>query len=432
MEKKMKVIEVKIENFKNIENLDMSPGGKSVLLVGGNRVGKTSVIQAIWGTLSQKAMPETPLTKGKTTGSVIVVMGNDNEKYIVKRIISDSGASLEIQNADGFKTTQVKVLRELVGDIDFDIEHFVELSKTIPGKREQIEIVKSMLEPDVRASLSKLEYNKKMATETKSENNILLKDRMGLIKSIKDLPMEETPIVTQTVINEINKQKEFERQRLNIVGSIKNLYRLAAEAEMSIQRAMKTVAECKKQEKGLEAELKNLPEPKDTNELEKQLRDAEEHNKHFERYQTYTTAMKDAEEYNQKVYDCNQSIQEDDRKIREIVANSDFPVKDLTITEDGLLYKGLPFDNTVLSTSELLEVGVKLAVSRNPNVKIIRIPQAESLDKESMVRLMKFTDKAGYQLFIEKVTEDEKLIVRIIENGRNSRIVVTKKQTKKP
>ena len=55
-----------------------------------------------------------------------------------------------------------------------------------------------------------------------------------------------------------------------------------------------------------------------------------------------------------------------------------------------------------------MEVGVELAVAKNPKVKIIRINRGESLGEKKFDNLIKFCNKKGYQLFIEKVDGTKK------------------------
>ena len=55
----MKVQKVEIKNFKSIEDLNIDLNGKSVYLVGRNRTGKSSLIQAIYSALWGQEIPET-------------------------------------------------------------------------------------------------------------------------------------------------------------------------------------------------------------------------------------------------------------------------------------------------------------------------------------------------------------------------------------
>ncbi len=164
----------------------------------------------------------------------------------------------------------------------------------------------------------------------------------------------------------------------------------------------------------IEAKLDNIKVP-EIKSIMDELAEAEYTNERYRTWKDHEEKLAQIENLESEVKRLGDEVANADVKIKEIMAESEFPIKELEISEDGLLYKGLPFDETSLATSELIDVGVKLAIAKKPNTKIIRIPRGESLGKEKLDLVCKYAEKHGYQLFIERVTEDEKLIVKIVE-----------------
>src|SRR5215216_4801960 len=71
----MKVENIKIKNYKGIEEADISPEGKHVYLIGKNGSGKTSFIETVFKGLSGKDLPTEPVSKGKKTSEIRIDLG---------------------------------------------------------------------------------------------------------------------------------------------------------------------------------------------------------------------------------------------------------------------------------------------------------------------------------------------------------------------
>ena len=62
-------------------------------------------------------------------------------------------------------------LAGIVGTNSFDINEFVELSKTTAGKKKQVEMYKSFLPHDIKEELTKHEVNISVAYDERTELN---------------------------------------------------------------------------------------------------------------------------------------------------------------------------------------------------------------------------------------------------------------------
>jgi len=205
--------------------------------------------------------------------------------------------------------------------------------------------------------------------------------------------------------------EHFDETTGDIIAQIKTLERRRKEIELSYL-GRKAAANGALED--LQKEL-DVMEYKDSAPFFKQLEEAREHNGKLLAWEGWQMAEEKINKLRFEVVSLGEKIDITDTKLRGIMADSEFPIKELEIGEDVLIYKGLPFDESALATSELMDVGVKLAVAKKPNAKIIRINQSESLGKERLDQICKFAEDEGYQLFIERVTDDEELIVKIVE-----------------
>ncbi len=80
-----------------------------------------------------------------------------------------------------------------------------------------------------------------------------------------------------------------------------------------------------------------------------------------------------------------------------------------------LTYKGIPVSPDSLSTSEIIELGVRLKMAENPELGILFLEHGESLGKERMKVILDICKKNNFQVILEEVRRgQEKLTIEII------------------
>ena len=166
-----KVLKVKVSNFKNIKDLEVTLEGKSVFIIGDNALGKTSLIQAIFSTLSNKKAPKQPIMKGAEEASVMIIIGNDGKEYKIEKTFAGEKETLQITSPDGFKTSKVGNLETLIGDINFDILKFVDLSNSVPGRREQVKMIRQFIPEEQNKRIDAINEGIKLCEEERTEIN---------------------------------------------------------------------------------------------------------------------------------------------------------------------------------------------------------------------------------------------------------------------
>ena len=68
-------------------------------------------------------------------------------------------------------------------------------------------------------------------------------------------------------------------------------------------------------------------------------------------------------------------------------------------------FNGLPFDSGNQCQSDILRVGVAIAVAQNPALKIVRIKDGSLLDGDAKAQLLAMLAEHGFQAFIETVAD---------------------------
>jgi len=148
----------------------------------------------------------------------------------------------------------------------------------------------------------------------------------------------------------------------------------------------------------------------DVTSLRDQLNKVEEHNRKVLEIRSYKNNLHEQSEKKQKYNIQGDHIAKSEEDNRKALSEAKVPVKGLTFDEEMLYLGGLPFTEEQISTSQLIETGVQLAIAKDPRVKIIRINRGESIGEKKMRELIATCKKHGYQMFIERmVTGEEKL-----------------------
>ena len=145
---------VQINEFKAIKDFDESFENNIILLKGDNGVGKSSVIQFIEIALGkQKNIPP------NATGEGEVIADFRGNQYLFQVAFKDGKPIVTITAPDGMKDNKKSTLAGIVGAIDFDIDKFVEQSKSLSGRKEQIETYKKFLDKEIVEQIERYESN---------------------------------------------------------------------------------------------------------------------------------------------------------------------------------------------------------------------------------------------------------------------------------
>jgi hypothetical protein len=356
--------------------------------------------------LTGKDIPEEPIRKGKEYAKICVTVKSDEgSKFIVERRFTKDGGTLIVKTSDGAKfSSPQKFLDEKIGKISFEPFDFIRKQP-----REQKKFLMELLGID----LSSIDAEKKHLLSEKdiaAKKYIVLKSQQDKYSSIGD---------------------ELERKdSVEIIEKYKDWLRIAEESrgkrsrlEFLTGRVKELKEELEKSNKELEIlRHENLEEP-DLSDLKKEIEAINEHNKRYEEQkilkQKYKEKNDEAVLENQKGKDLSFKIKALEEKRVSIISNTNMPIDGLNFSEDGLLFEGLPFTEEQLSTSKLIEVGIKIQMALNPSLRIMRIKDGSLLDSETLKIIKNSANENDYQLFIERVSDSKEIGFIIEEEDKN-------------
>jgi chromosome segregation ATPase len=319
---------------------------------------------------------------------------------------------------------------------------FIKKGKTDSGKpsqagiREQIEILTQLMPMEGVTKLHELdmEYNEKYAERTSVNKEIdFLKAKLK-----HDFSQEELDVYETDRSEELAAKKASLTQISDSVEKWNDASRKREDNKQKLEEIPNVIENCKEQIKALELMIKGAEESLKFEQERKVKID-----NFFTKYPTKPSVESLSEEINEisnhqenrkkvlELYDIQKkSIAEQEKsetiterlkvikkEKEEVFASYPLPVKGLTFDEEGISYDGLPLHDEQINTAKLIEIGLKIGMAMNPNLRVMIIKDGSLLDKETLNKIINIADKRGYYLLIEVVdSEQEDLELRFVES----------------
>lgn len=390
----MKIIALEAENLKRLTAVRIEPDGNLVQITGKNGQGKTSVLDAIWWALAGTSnVQTTPIRKGEDQAIINLDLGD--LKVRRKFIAQEDGSyttSITVENGDGarFQSPQ-KMLDALVGQLSFDPLAFSRMKSA-----DKVQALRSLVPDydfDAAAVAHKEDFDERTIQNRKAKEAQAAAEAAG-----RELPDQiPEPVDTAAEMQALEagiahneRQADLARQRDVAAGQVETL--------------MRQITELKSQLTTAEARLEEMPEPEDEIDLDPirdKIASAKEANAVVQRaaerdqHAAQAKAAREASEaLTQRISDRKQAAQD-------AIANADLPVKGIEIIDGEVLLNGVPFEQA--SDAEQLSASIGIAMTLNPDLKVIRVRDGSLLDEDAMKVLASMADEADYQIWIERV-----------------------------
>jgi DNA repair exonuclease SbcCD ATPase subunit len=399
----MRILKFYSENFKRIKVVEFDPNGNFVVISGKNGQGKSSVLDAIWATFQHKATKgkmSSPVRHGEDKATNIIEI----DDYVVTRTYdSDGDSKLRIETKDGniVKSPQA-LLDRLVGSLSFDPLQFSNAKDA--DRREMLEEIfgLNLAEFDAKdAALKEQRRDKKRELE-------MIEGRLGAI-----LPPTHADPASEASATELISE-------LAGLNSARNRFeQMAAEYDSVV----KQILDLEKKRDNLFAEIDafsvNTGYVQETygvraGQLAVDIRNVEQRNARAREVIAYFDYRKKADAVTEELQKIKDRLELNAIERDEKIEGANIPVDGLEITEKGILLNDLPFDQ--LSQAEKIRASMAIAMAANPELRVMRIVDGSLLDSASMQMVEELAKTNDYQVWIEVVSESDKIGV-VIEDG---------------
>lgn len=393
----MKIESINIKNFKGLEDVQKEINGQNVYLIGKNGSGKTSFIDAVWGGLTGKKLPEEPTHNGKKKGLIEIDLGDciARTKFTKGRPTKFELERKEFEKeADKFIKSPRTYLENRIGLLNFDIDEFFAKSNL-----EQVRYFSKIMNvdfSDLDADLEELaesrKFDKRKLAEFEAKNTWYKKE-----------DIERDFINVVDLSKKISDAKEKKETYDKIASGIKE-----REAKIEALRAeIETLeGQVKDGQKWLNSDDNKPLEAEEIAKLQEELENSDELNNAKREALEAKEAEQEVENYRKMIEEQTEEI-EKKRAEKAARISKNINVKGLTydVNEERFLYEGLPFDGKQINTAAQLIAGMKIASTMLKDLKILRV-DGSLIDKDNFDDVLAWSQENDIELFVELVDRE--------------------------
>ena len=468
MEKGIKIKKATVENIKKIKFAEITPDRDLIIITGGNGQGKSSFSDGIFSVFGGKdSIPKIPLNNeaGKKKGYTKVELTNG---LVLTREITNSGTSLKIVDELGKSITSPQTyVNERLSLFSFNPMEFAEadeknrlnyakkvlkmvVGKDIPETIRNIiceyiilEEYKQFLNPDdsIIDTIDNLINEKNgLIYMQRRDTNKNIKAIEGVLKSdLKDYSKQITEIESMLgggdvgyygeqykVLKEAHGRAGKILSKMNslfeVYGSLEQEFKeLPKSKEMLAVLGLKSIIVAGKEFMEVVVNNQKFKLEEDEKEIIKLRDDLSRFKTLQESYEEYKESIDSLNKLKEKFEKYNGHIETLKKSKESILKEIKFPVDGMVLEDDDVYVNKLPFSQ--LSQSEKLMVSVKLAIALNPELRVMRILNGNSLDANTFKILSQIVEEKDFQIWIEWVNEEFIGVGYFFENGE-----ITKKE----
>jgi len=385
----MKIQKISVKNFKAISEQEMEFNGCSAIVTAGNNKGKTTLLRGLIDRFRSEK-PEIVVKQGEQKGHSTMELTDGS---VIEWKFTDKSESFSMTTKDGIKQTAgvLSGIGERYFGKRFDIDKFLN-----SGPKSQIKALQELVGLD----FTDIDNRYRTAYEVRTEANREVK-RLRALNVPKPEKVEKPDIEALKVkfqdakkFNEAQKKKFDQKDELfRIMGSISDML------GDTIFQELFQFAEANKLVQSIEIE-----EDKNIDLIEDEIFES---NKQLRKFDSYERDLKTYQDWIKGGKEANAAAEKSDKKVsgietekKKMIAGADVP-GDFDITEDGILYKGLPLTDSQISSSGKYIAALKLGSMVLGEVKSLHF-DASSLDKNSLAEIQKWAIKNDLQLMIER------------------------------
>ena len=407
-----RIVALESENIKRLKAVRITPEGNMVVLTGNNGAGKSSVLDSIEYVLGgAKALPSEPLRHGADKGHVVL----ETESLVVKRTFTKSGGGELIvrDRKNGLeKRSPQSILSALISDLSFDPLEFTRMDS-----KQQRETIAKIAGVDLMAI--DVERRELYDNRTSVGRTVkLLEGKLnGLEYNEQYADVEEVDTVKlMEEMNELNRKKNSKQSVNGELSMISDqITSLIREKKLLEERIKEIDGEVKaKEDKGKELmqELQEM-ETVDTSEIEAKLSSASEINRIVSDNEAYKETEAELYDAKQSYDSFTEQIETLDSNTKELIENANMPISGLQMSDNGVMYNGIPFEQC--SQAEQIKISVAMGCALGNELRIMLIRDGSLLDNTSMAVLSAMAEEYNMQVWLERVGVGDSGI--IIEDG---------------
>ncbi|AKU43472.1 nucleoside triphosphate hydrolase [Caulobacter phage Sansa] len=428
----MHILALQAENMAKIKAVRIEPNGKLVEITGKNANGKTSVLRTIWCILGGKdEFAEVPVRLGETRAVGQLDIGDDSGvKYraTLRITMQDEGRythTLTVENGDGARYSNPQtMMKDLLGTLTLDPLEFAEADAAT-----QLKMVRALVKDvdfDEIDRLNKVDFNERTDVNRRAKDLAAQANGIVVPPDAPDAPVDEEALISK-LTNASSHNTEIEQRRARRAKVAEDVASMKAEAEEMRQlatdlreKAAAADAEAEKLDAAAAEEQKRLdeapplPELTDIGEVQAEILKAKTANAAYQAAQRKQDLQKQAQAEEEKAAALTKAIDGRKEQIKKAILEAKLPVAGLSLDEDRVLLDGLPLKQA--SDAQQLVASLKIAAAMNPKLRVATVRGGEKLDEDALRLLAKTAEEINLQIWMERVDNSGK-VGFVMEDG---------------
>lgn len=424
-----RVIGLEARNIMQLRAVEIDLQGKDLVIISGmNGVGKSTALDifamTVWGA---GLCPTEPISEGKREGFSRVEMVD----YIATRKFwltakNELASKVILKSKDGaeFKSPH-EMLKKILGPVTTDPLEFTRKIEKEPKKARDLLLQLAKIEIDLEemARARKEIYDNRTRVNKERKNKEgelagmgrpdpgLLVDEIslsGLQREYQDaLKVKQNNDQTREKLEEEEKGEDRNNREIeNIQSQIKTMEREIKDRHEYLDNLHKSLKEYGTQKEALQQQVDALVDP-DFETISQKTAEAEGTNKEIRAAKTLqekrTMLGILIESTTDESHRLTHEIDELDAQKDGALQGAEFPVKGLSVDENGIRFNGFPLAQA--SKSEWIKIGLAISTKMNPKATLIRIYEGSSLDSENMQIIKEFARENKLAILVEVVDE---------------------------
>ncbi len=402
----MRLVSLKVQDFKRVEAVELGFEASGLVpLSGKNAQGKTSVLDGLaWAFGGPRAIPATeqPVRDGADRAVVVA----ETDTLVVRRTTASDGKHrVTVTSKDGRAlSAPQKLLDAIYSELTWDAAAFARMSPKEQRERwiEALGLGERLVALEAKREAAYAERRDANRDVRQIEAQLAGLDEPGPFTpdeevSAADL-MAEIAAAQAVVARHAEELVEYNRADAELSRATKDMERIREELRRVELRHAQALEAKRRFEQVLDAQVKP-----DLEGLQQRLATVESDNREARAAKAYRETATRLDEARARAAELDNQVAVAEAQKHELISGAELPVDGLTLTDEGLLYGGVPLRQA--STAEQLRVSVAVAMALEPELRCLRISEGSLLDAESRQAIDDLARERDFLVLVETVAD---------------------------
>jgi len=430
----MKIQKVRFFNFRNVPDMEKQIAGSNILLLAENTKGKSNFIKGLKAALCGELGPGA-IRQGQDKAEVEIALAEyenaqpiEGSEYTFKLIVKkdkdgSERAGVEVKAPNGFKETKKTVIGTIAGEVELEYD-FVELSRTDKGRKQQLEILRGLLDDETRTALELFENKAAQAYAERTEVNREIKRLEGWIatqgmdRELVEKYGAQENIDIGGLQTQIAKAHEHNSKRADVDRRLGDRGHQIQKNQTEIRNLELKIESIRRENAELDKLNIQASEWLGSNKeitsaaLEQELSQAIETNKIIDRAKGLQGSLTELSQHKDRSGELTALHDSSKQAIADAIRDMHSPIEGLSFDENNAYYNGKLIHPDQLSTSEIMEFDIRLLIAKRQATKagadksladVLFVERGESFGMGKLIELQKAATACGYQVIMEQV-----------------------------